>query len=133
MKWWSNFIYFPDCICFFKFASHQKPLLKRNLLDFRAKIVSLDGWNTFFQLDVIIFPGREAGICLHLWETTQQQYMAACFFSFQHSGILFPKVLWPILWEMVFCYQNCSGLLWEKTVIVIEKNFWNQRLKAKNF
>jgi hypothetical protein len=26
--------------------------------------------------------------------------------------------------EMVFCYQNCSDLLWEKNVLVIEKNFW---------
>ena len=25
--------------------------------------------------------------------------------------------------EMVFCYQNCSDLLWEKNVLVIEKNF----------
>jgi hypothetical protein len=33
---------------------------------------------------------------------------------------------------MVFCYQNCSDLLWEKIVLVIEKNFWNSRLKAKN-
>ena len=32
----------------------------------------------------------------------------------------------------VFCYQNCSDLLWEKTVLVIEKNFWNSRLKAQN-
>ena len=32
--------------------------------------------------------------------------------------------------EMVFCYQNCSDLLWEKIVLVIEKNFWNSRLKA---
>ena len=28
-----------------------------------------------------------------------------------------------IQWEMVFCYQNCSDLLWEKIVLVIEKNF----------
>ena len=27
--------------------------------------------------------------------------------------------------EMVFCYQYCSDLLWEKIVLVIEKNFWN--------
>ena len=26
---------------------------------------------------------------------------------------------------MVFCYQNCSDLLWEKIILVIEKNFWN--------
>ena len=24
--------------------------------------------------------------------------------------------------DMVFCYQNCSDLLWEKSVLVIEKN-----------
>ena len=29
---------------------------------------------------------------------------------------------------MVFCYQNCSDLLWEKIVQVIKKNFWNSRL-----
>ena len=33
---------------------------------------------------------------------------------------------------MVFCYQNCSDLLYEKIVLVIEKNVWNSRLKAKN-
>jgi hypothetical protein len=27
---------------------------------------------------------------------------------------------------------NCSDLLWEKIVLVIEKNFWNSRLKAEN-
>ena len=29
--------------------------------------------------------------------------------------------------KMVFCYQNCSDLLWEKVVLVIEKNIWNSR------
>ena len=33
---------------------------------------------------------------------------------------------------MVFCYQNCSDLLWEKNVLAMEKNFWNSRLKAEN-
>ena len=27
--------------------------------------------------------------------------------------------------KIVFCYQNCSDLLWEKIVLVIEKNFRN--------
>ena len=35
--------------------------------------------------------------------------------------------------SMVFCYQNCSDLLWEKNILVIENNFWNLRLKAGNF
>ena len=34
---------------------------------------------------------------------------------------------------MVFCYRNCYDLLWEKIVLVIEKNFWNSMLKAENF
>ena len=34
--------------------------------------------------------------------------------------------------SIVFCYQNCSDLLREKIVLVIEKNFWNSRLKAEN-
>ena len=34
--------------------------------------------------------------------------------------------------NMVFCYQNCSDLLLEKIVLVIEKNFWNSRLKAEH-
>ena len=34
--------------------------------------------------------------------------------------------------KMVFCYQNCSDLLWEKIAWVIEKNLWNLRLKAEN-
>ena len=30
-------------------------------------------------------------------------------------------------WKLVFCYQNCSDLLWEKIVLVIKKN---SRLKG---
>ena len=33
---------------------------------------------------------------------------------------------------MIFRFQNYSNLLWEKIVLVIKKNFWNLRLKAKN-
>ena len=34
----------------------------------------------------------------------------------------------PKLLEMVFCYQNCADLLWEKIVLVIEKNVWRPRI-----
>ena len=46
-----------------------------------------------------------------------------------HSNLLslvqtyFHKGLFPYYREMVFCYQNCFDLLWEKNVLVIEKNF----------
>ena len=45
--------------------------------------------------------------------------LCACFFHFQGDKL---KVC-----TMVFC----SDLLWEKIVLVIEKNFWNSRLKAE--
>ena len=34
--------------------------------------------------------------------------------------------------QMVFCFENCTDLLWEKIVRVMKKNFWNSRQKAKN-
>ena len=34
--------------------------------------------------------------------------------------------------EIVFCYKNCSDLLWEEIVQVTEKNIWNSRLMAEN-
>ena len=40
-------------------------------------------------------------------------------------------VLWGAV-IMVFCFQNCSELLWEKIVLMIEKIFWNSRLKPNN-
>ena len=36
------------------------------------------------------------------------------------------------LLTMVFCYKNWPDQLWEKFVLVIEKNFWNLRLKTEN-
>ena len=42
---------------------------------------------------------------------------------------LHPRVGWyGILWILL---PKCSDL-WEKIVLVIEKNFWNSRLKAQN-
>ena len=32
----------------------------------------------------------------------------------------------------VFCFPNCSDLHWEKIVLVIDKIFWNSRLRAEN-
>ena len=57
------------------------------------------------------------------------------------TAIYSMHICWPVLSqrvnnskviiEMVFFYQNCSDLLWEKIVLVMEKNFWNSRLKAE--
>ena len=35
--------------------------------------------------------------------------------------------------KMVFCYQNWSHILWEKIVLVIERNFWNWRITRTIF
>ena len=51
--------------------------------------------------------------------------------ALQHVDLL--NQIWSIACaEILFCYQNCSDLLWEKTVLVTQKNFWNIRLKADN-
>ena len=42
-------------------------------------------------------------------------------FQFSNFFVSFPTLKVAKM-EMVFCYQNCSDLLWEKNVIVIEKN-----------
>ena len=55
----------------------------------------------------------------------------SCRFLFKYQYFLFSNCHFNC--SMVFCYQNCSDLLWEKIVLVIEKNFWNSRLKAENF
>ena len=38
---------------------------------------------------------------------------------------------WWVIEGMVFCFQNCSDLLWEEIVLLIKKNFWNSRLKVE--
>ena len=35
--------------------------------------------------------------------------------------------------EMVFCYQNCSDLMWEKIVLVIEKNLLKFKAEGREF
>ena len=63
-----------------------------------------------------------------------------------NSAVLFKKqsvIYWraksscqAVQMKMVFCYQNCSDLLWKKIVLVIEKKFeiqgWRPRI-CKNF
>ena len=61
--------------------------------------------------------------------------LSCCAFSKQGPSIHYvgkKRLRGQVGSEMVFCYQNCSDLLWEKIVLVIEKNFWNSKLKAEN-
>ena len=61
-----------------------------------------------------------------------QTVLSSYFLRRPQNFAIAPSYFWRYL-KMVFCHQNCSDLLWEKIVLVIEKNFWNSRLKAKNF
>ena len=54
------------------------------------------------------------------------------FAEFKKNNLEFHEFFLPTSLKLVFCYQNCYDLLWEKIVLVIEKKFWNSRLKAKN-
>ena len=42
------------------------------------------------------------------------------------------KCIQSRLKTLVFFFQNLSELLWDKSALAIEKNFWNSVLKAKN-
>ena len=100
-----------------------------------------------FRFYFILADYSEMGICLKIpWQrmiyirnlTLKKLLTHSCleyFKTFQHFNHKFFLFLWLPTILMVFCYQNCSDLLWEKIVLVIEKNFWNSRLSqelAKN-
>ena len=57
-------------------------------------------------------------------------YSSASFDSYACPRATRKKIMKMIKNDMVFCYQNCSDLLWDKIVLV--KIFWNSRLKAEN-
>ena len=64
-----------------------------------------------------------------------EEIWAGCnWLSYSDNGVLH-DLSFPFgkkISAMVFCCQKYSDLMWERTVLVIEKNFWNSRLKAKN-
>ena len=84
----------------------------------------------------------------YLWSPRVLKIRYVIFYGWLHwksNSIFFlcKKIMKGLRWALVhllllegdvfvFCYQNCSDLLWEKIVLVIEKNFWNSRLKAEN-
>ena len=63
------------------------------------------------------------------------------------NGIMFQKLFWHTVRKiffsdrekllrfeaktLVFCYQNCSDLLWEEIVLAIEKNLWNSTINVE--
>ena len=70
-----------------------------------------------------LWPGKD------IWNTSLCRLV---FFKYIYLFIFNILFFHHICAEMVFCYQNCYDLLWEKIILLIEKNFWNSRLKAVN-
>ena len=75
-------------------------------------------------------PCTSCSMAIWVWEIVARLWIAIVVINICR-GLKNEKNV-KIVNEMVFCYQNCSDLLWEKIDLVIEKNFWNRRLKAKN-
>ena len=87
-------------------------------------------------------------IFLVKWQCANCNYLVALF-SAQHNNYRTRAIInrgfymyYPIFEDyffvfkevflrMVFCYQNCSDLLWEKIVQVTEKNFWHSLFICK--
>ena len=44
-------------------------------------------------------------------------------FDINFRILLIALILMFLSLEMVFCYQNCYALIWEKNILVIKKNF----------
>ena len=72
------------------------------------------------------------GIRVKLLCTLHRSWIGIFFSIWFLSSTLLVLQISHLIPRMVFCYQNCSDLLWEKIVLVIEKNFWNSWLKAEN-
>jgi hypothetical protein len=66
---------------------------------------------------------------LQLWQISipwlSKQYVQFFIMLVQINFNTIPEDLKDVPGLVVFCYQNCSDLLREKNVLVIEKNFWN--------
>ena len=89
------------------------------------------------QLKCISIQYHISNLILLLTELLPKAIQSDCAYQTLHKFCYVPMCFSSIFLhsksEMVFCYQNCSDLLWKKNVLVIEKNFWNSRLKAENY
>ena len=81
----------------------------------------------------IFYVFSNISISVHAYQLIQD-VLRSTYFLYLVSSYPLNKQYWPFILgsnlshfltydEMVFCYQNCSDLLWEKIVLVIEKSF----------
>ena len=79
-------------------------------------------WNKIHKSHMTIFWAGSIQMIPFLMQTFFFSYKVICVIS--ASRFLKRSLMNGI-------YQNCSDVLWEKIVLVIEKTFWNSRLKAE--
>ena len=104
-------------ICFHELFSNHCNLYKHLFNSFENQILSL----IFFK-----FVFDNMYVCIRVWKKGKEKNSKTeRFFPQKKSN--------DFLAKMVFCFLNCFNLLWEKNVLVIEKNVWDLRLKAENF
>ena len=127
---WSNILtrksFLPKFICFTYPKLYKAALKPSNFLisfEYRIYIYYLQ-LECPRQLFVWFFP-----VLFHAHQFDCKQLWIGK--HLDQLDMYWPEIIFSKL-TMVFCYQNCSDLLREKIVLVIEKNFWSSRLKAKN-
>ena len=110
----------------------------RSLLVPMTKSVYIMGQNDFWICIYFFFISLKGRfLAISYWQTAWQ-IKSLSNLNFKPEPLIKQKYTrtWKLLNvspKIVFCYQNCpdSGLL-EKKILVMEKDFWNLRLKAKN-
>ena len=114
--------YMPD------FYGHLVPLL---LGDFMCKTDYIHYGKPLYYLPIFQFMYLLLSVTtvVNLWYqilnfaiTTGSRTKSMMFLFNKHFFVVFHFTICPFI-EMEFCYQNCSFLLSEKVVLVIEKNF----------
>ena len=123
---------FVDSLCFFEILADFFKVLQsyQTKLEAWTRICLSSGTHLFppksrllsrnlFALSTCVSKWVIIASCSHFFKTYSK--FITCF----HKSWIYET--------LVFCYQNCSDLLWERIILGIEKNVWNSRLKAENF
>ena len=128
------FLYYMPILCIKVYSSFVKGM-KKFCIDFDSFVIAMQVFHSqrhpIFLKIVLVFGNVPKKESLKKFRNIDKS-------GFNNWYLI--KKIWSTFWmgsleneKMLFCYQNCSDLLWEKIVLVIEKNFWNSRLKAENF
>ena len=92
-------------------------------------------WDIFVGILLNMYAGCLRPKHLHFdWNVGEKVEIGIGIWSNETKAIIWHSMekVGIYVWRLVFSYQNCSDLLWEKIVLVIDKVFGILRLKAEN-